>query len=374
MIQDRAQKSTVLRYAVGKRWLPQLEVDVLPRVHTAEVQKPLTDVDVLISLPDEFDGYRTLLVDCKTGKRESPITRALWLRGLMDQVSAPRGLCVFLKDKIEPDHRYSAAQFGVMLLTEEDFEQYIKTTGSYPDPVSSHMADIDLWELYFDIPSKFRVLKATIEFAKSGFWMCRHESEACRKTIAEVIRIRHELDPAKPLHTAVVCDLGALFMHSVSRIVSRLFVSYLQPRNRDELADALLTFLYGGRENYEHLNSLKKLVPTAGSAQNEKPLAPPEWDRFLQLIRHGLDAPTELPYSALLLRELGWSYLAEKSSLGFAELLAAEKRQAAKMAFLAIEYICIAAKLPPEFAATLCKALLDLQQPPARIATPAAKP
>ena len=256
-----------------------------------------------------------------------------------------------------------------MLLTEEDFEQYVRATGPQPDAASSYTADIGLWDRYFDIPSKFRALMGTIEFAKSGFWMCRHESEACRKTIAEFIRIRPELDPAQSLHTAVVCDLTALFMHSVSRIVSRLFASYLQPRSRDELAEALLAFLYGGRENYEHLNSLKRLVQTVGTTHNGKPLAPPEWDRFLQLIRHGLDAPTELPNSALLLRELGWSYLAEKDLLGFGQLLAAEKRQAAKMAFLAMEYVCVAAKLPPEFATKLCKALLDLQQPPSRAAT-----
>jgi hypothetical protein len=370
MIKDRAQKSLVLKYAVGKRWLPQLEVDVLPRVSTSDAQKPLTDVDVLISLPDEFDGYRFLLVDCKTGKRESPITRALWLRGLMDQVGAARGLCVFLKEKIEQDHRYTAAQFGVLLLTEEEFEQYVRTTGGPAQPSSSHAADIDLWDRYFEIPDKFPALRQTIEFAKFGYWMCKHESEACRKTIAEAIRIRPELDPGKSSHLAIACDLSALFMHSLSRIVARVFASYLQPRSRDELADALLTLLYGGRENYEHLNSLRKLVSTAqgtaiqGGPLDGRSLAPPEWDRFLQLVRHGLDIPTELPNSPLLLRELGWSFLADKPSYQFAEMLAGEKRQAAKMAFLGVEYICLAAKLPPEFAANIGRLLLELQQPP----------
>lgn len=207
MIQDRAQKALILRYAVGKRWLPQLEVDVLPRVPTSEAQKPLTDVDVLASIPDEFDAYRTLLADCKSGKRESPITRALWLRGLMDQVSATRGLCVFGKEKIEPDHRYNAAQFGVMLLTEAELEQYVKATAG--EAGDSYAADIELWDRYFDVPSKFPALRGTIEFAKSGFWMCRHEAEACRKTIAEAIRVRPELDPVKPPHVAIVCDLPA---------------------------------------------------------------------------------------------------------------------------------------------------------------------
>jgi hypothetical protein len=61
-------------------------------------------------------------------------------------------------------------------------------------------------------------------------------------------------------------------------------------------------------------------------------------------------------------------------NLGFATLLSAEKRQAAKMALLGAEYIAHAGKLPPEFAAIATKTLLDVQQPPSQTATVAAKP
>jgi hypothetical protein len=202
--------------------------------------------------------------------------------------------------------------------------------------------------------------------------MCATESEACRRCVAESLRIRPEVDPAKAEHVALIFDLAAVFTHSLAKIVARVFSSYLQPNNWDELSDALLTFLYGGRENYEHLNSLRKMI-TSSQPANGRPLTLPEWDRFLQLVRHGLDAPTELPYAALLLRELGWGFLGGTTKSAFAIAITSEKRQASKMALLAFEYIAQAGRLPPEFAVNATKLLLDLQQPPINISRPLAK-
>jgi hypothetical protein len=110
------------------------------------------------------------------------------------------------------------------------------------------------------------------------------------------------------------------------------------------------------------------------NVQNGKSLTLPEWDRFLQLVRHALDSPIELPYAALLLRELAWSFLVDKPSLAFANILAGEKRQAAKMALLGAEYISYAGKLPPEFGSIATKTLLDLQQLPSHTTLLGAKP
>jgi len=71
LVKDRAQKASALRYIVAKRWFPQLEIDVLPKISTTK-NKLITDIDVLGSVPDEFLGYRAFLFDCKSG-RESPI-------------------------------------------------------------------------------------------------------------------------------------------------------------------------------------------------------------------------------------------------------------------------------------------------------------
>src|SRR5258708_28410936 len=267
-------------------------------------------------MPDEFEGFRTLLLDCTT-KKDSPITRALWLRGLMDQLGATRGLCVVGNDRIERDHRYNAAQLGVVLLTGDDLTKYIAATSNGPTDNRSNLADIELWERFFRIGEKYRALNQAVEFSSSRYWMIRSDSEACRKTITWAMRIRPEIDPTKAEHVALVLDLAALFMHSLAKIVAKIFASYLQPKHRDDLSEALLTFLYGGSDNYEHLNSLKTLIGAQGGVQGERSLKLPEWARVLHLVRHALASPTEFPHAALLLREIAWSNLAEKRDLAF---------------------------------------------------------
>jgi hypothetical protein len=284
----------------------------------------------------------------------------------MDQLNATRGLCLFQRDTIESDHRYSAAQQDVLLLTQGEFATYAAATGSKPDSSRACSAEIERWEMYFEVAKKFPALAPTISFCTSGYWMCRGESEACRKIVAEAIRVKSELDPNRPEHAAVMFDLAALFSHSLTRVVNRIFASYLQPKNRDILSDALLTFLYGGRENYELMNSMRKLIATA-SAATDKPLTLPEWDRFLQLIRSGLDSPTEIAFVPLLLREVGWSFLG-KQQLEFAAVLATENRQAAKLSLLAAKYIIKAWKYPPEFATLATELLLSLQPTPGQTA------
>src|SRR5690242_1495801 len=118
MMQDRKQKADALSYAVQNRWLPQLELDLLPFVSTARSSKAVTDIDVLACIPDRFDGFHYLLIDCKTRKKESPVSRFFWLRGVMDRFYPARGMCLFSRPNIEPDHRYMAAQQSVTLLTE----------------------------------------------------------------------------------------------------------------------------------------------------------------------------------------------------------------------------------------------------------------
>ena len=67
-------------------------------------------------------------------------------------------------------------------------------------------------------------------------------------------------------------------------------------------------------------------------------------------------------------------FLVEKPSLAFANVLAGEKRQPAKMALLGAEYISYAGKLPPEFGSIATKILLDLQQLPSHTTVLGARP
>ena len=362
-MKDRTQKASALRYIVAKRWFPQLEIDVLPKISTTTKNKLITDIDVLGSVPDEFLGYRAFLFDCKSGQRESPINRTLWLRGLMDRVHATRGLLI-LSDKknIQRDHRISAAELDISIVKEGEFGILANATDGYLPVGVSSVAELDNWEIFFSIPERFPKLEEMVTFSRSAFWMCESPAEACRKTIAILRKAHPELDPAKALHTALFGDFVALFLHALARLSLQIFMSYLQPSNRDDLAEALLLLLYGGRDSYELANQLRKLVPREKqNGGDEKELTPPEWDKFVQLTRHILDAPRQALFAPLLAREVAWNYINGKDSIEFASCLAFEQPQSGKFCLLAAEYLGKAAKVPPEFAEKYSKQFLEIQ-------------
>ena len=364
MMQDRALKATALQLLASKRWFSQLEVVVLPQLSTGSSKKALTDIDVLGLIPDDLGSYRSILIDCKTLKGQSPVARVLWLRGVMDELTATRGVCVLKAEKVEADHRITAANLDVLLIAEKELDAYIAAVGGRPTGTGANSADIDLWERFIDIPSKYKGLEPAVSFSSSQYWMTRSPAASCRKALVTLRRLRGELDPVKPEHLAVVADMAALFLVSVTGIVNTVFGSHLQPKEKGELSDALLSIVYGGKDTYEILNSMRRLVKVRLPETMSDDLSLPEWNRFVQFIREGLEAPIESARAPLIMREIAWSYLKEPADFVFAKTLANESLLAAKYALLGTEYLCRACKLPPEFASILCNQILALQTVP----------
>jgi len=366
MIKDRALKATALQYLASKRAFPQLEVAVSPQVTTgsggSRKAPPLTDVDVLGLIPDDFEAFRSLLIDCRTLKNQSPIARAFWLRGLMDELNAKRGLCVLRGEKVEADHRIAAARLDVLLVTEEEFGLYIDATGGKANGVGAHAANVELWESFFEVRSRYPSLAEAIEFSTSYFWQPKTAAAAARRTLAVLRRLRGELDPAKAQHVAIVINMAALFLIAMAGVVMNVFTSYLQPKVMHELSDALLMILYGGKETYDSLNAMRRLVKITNEPDQSEDLSLPEWDRFVQFVRETLEAPTELARAPLILRELAWAHLSGSPDYGFAGILSTESPRAAKYALLGAEYLCRAAKLPPEFGTQIGDRLLAIQK------------
>lgn len=366
MIKDRGLKSQALRYVVAKGWFPQLELEIIPSNSVAPKDRPITDIDVLALIPDECFSYQKLLIDCKTKKGESPITRALWQRGVMDHLRANRGICILDRKAVELDHRHAAAQFNVLVLTETQFTAYAEATGVKRDAAVGHTADIGLWETFFSIPSRFAALDPGIRFSSASYWMSPTAADRCRKTIAMIGKLGSELDPNHKEHKCLVADLCSLFLLATAELVNDLFVSDLFPDTRDLLSDALLLRLYGGRERYEFQNELRKrLLSSRASESVPDDLSLPEWDSFMQFFRSCLDAPLEMLRTPLLMREVAWHFLTDSPDLNYASTLALAQPQAAKFAVLGSNYLCNAAKLPHEFAELQEEILLGLQTPPA---------
>lgn len=400
-MQDRTQKNAALRYVVAKRWLPQLELDVSTYITIAKTATSITDIDVFASVPDDFVGFRSVVIDCKTKKGESPISRALWQKGLMERLGADRGVCVLRIRKIEADHRYTAAQLGVTLLAESEFAAYAGATAVDYSTALGAIAEIDRWDAFFGIGSRFQKLEPAIKFSRSGFWMSETAAEACTRTIILASALRPELDPERPEHVAIVADLTALLLHALARIVVSIFAAYLQPGQQTDLSRALRYFLYGGKSAYDHLNRIKRMIVESraatgigGTAREAPPafsermpsdratntrstarspqdaavrdLQLPEWDRFVELVRQLLDAPLEVSRAPLLLREIGWAALGTSTGgtdgvTAYARTLALASPQGARFAVLGLDYLSRAAKLPKEFNDVITARLLSAQ-------------
>jgi hypothetical protein len=361
-MRDRDQKQKALQLSVANRWFPQLEVDVEPGRSLSTDAPFVTDLDVLSSIPDPFTGFRSIVFDCKTGPRESPVNRSLWLIGVLQRLQADHGFCILKRNSIELDHRLMATRMRVILLTEEEFDLYARTmTPEYALPLGA-VAELTAWESFFAIPARFPKLVSGVKFIRSGYWMVDDAAEACRKTLHALRSLHPEFDPAKREQVALFFDFCSLFARSLAIVAAQLFKAYLQPKNQSSLSDALLVMLYGGRDAYDHRNELFRFVKSKAAEQPPQDLSLPEWERFLQLARQLLDAPTEVQRVPLILREVGFSFLSDKPSFSFAQELCQETAQGARFALMIADYLCRATKLPPEFIKIADDTLLPLQR------------
>lgn len=362
MLHDRAQKANVLKLCISKRWLPQIEIDVEPKGRTAKEKYLLTDMDVMAYVPQTISGFERIIFDCKSGRKESAISRAFWLRGLMDKVGANQGF-VILNNKvsISRDHRINASELSVSLLHENDFEVLSSSLGGSLNYIGAASAEIENWEKFFALNAKYPQLQDYLQFSKSSYWMIRDPGEQCRKTVAKLRALKAELDPDKPEHLSIFADAICLFVLSLSQLTLKIFLSFLHPSSQSELSDALLAVIYGGYENLEAAKKLRRISLQLGDDEHVSVF--PELEKLEQLARELLQSPPQALSSAMLAREVGMGFLSEAQGNSFAQTLSAEQPYAVKFCLLSAEYLCKACKLPPDFGIHFSNLFLNLYQP-----------
>ena len=361
MIKDRDQKAKALRFAVANRWFPQMELEVSAHGSLAQKVASVTDLDVFACVPDQFSGYRSVVFDCKTKAKESPVNRALWLLGVMERMGADQGFCILKKSSIDLDHRLMAGKRGVVLLSEDEFDLYMTATTDLSMSAGSNVEQLSTWDTFNSLGHSFPKLTEGVLFARMNYWMIEDAAEACRKTLAVIRALHGELDPSQRSHVALFLDLCSLFARSLAIIVCHVFKAYLHPNSQADLSDALLVMLYGGREAYQYRNDLYKLVKARNGEAAVPDLSLPEWDRFLRLVRQLLDAPLAVQGVPLILREVAFGTLNDDKPLAFAKRLCAENAQSTRFALLIPGYLVRAAHLPPEFGTIADNALIGLQ-------------
>lgn len=334
-----------------------MEAEIYSNEGISNVKKAITDIDVLALVPSNSGNFEMILGDCKTLKNQSPISRALWMKGLMSWMNAGKGI-ILLDKKIEQDHKLAASNVNVNLLSESDFEKYATCTSSNYKTVESAICSPDIWEEYYNIYTRFPNLKTSINFVKNDFWNKFDYRIKLRHTLLAIREIKNELNPDHPIHLMLLTDYISLFSIAISYAVCDIFNQYLLPESKDQLSENLKILIWGGIESYKYYNSLYNMVSHAPNSD----LRLPEWDSFIQLIRQCLEQPYATSEVPLILREIAFEFTnKEKSTWMFSSKLAGQNLQAAKFALLISEYFCLATKIPPEFKSIITKRLLEIQ-------------
>lgn len=300
--------------------------------------------------------------DCKTLKNQSPISRALWLKGLMELTGASKGM-VILEKSIENDHKLAAESINVALLSDADLDIYIKCTSDYIEQPKSSLCLEDNWDKLFTISQKYPGIKPAFDFSKSDFWNKKSSNSKLRKVLGLTKEIKSELNPDNELHVAFIVNMISLFAISLNNIVSNIFNQYLLPTTKDQLSEELKVLIWGGFESFNFQDKLRKLISQKGGLP-ETDLSLPDWDIFLQLIRNCLEKPHSTTIIPLLLKELAFYYLTEdslKKEMSYLSKLASNDLYTAKFAYLTSTYFCQATRIPQEFNEIISDHLLKLQ-------------
>lgn len=356
MIKDRFLKIKVIEYFVRRNWYPHMEVNVLSQTQISAAPKLVTDIDTLALAPEVTGKNQIILGDCKTLKGQSGITRALWMKGLMEYFGANKGLILLTKD-IEKEHQLTANTFDVQLFSDDDFNFYSHATADYLTPLSSSLTNIDHWDSFMEIDKKFPRLKQLSEYARTNFWNDKISNSQVRSGLALLRGLKGELDPANKLHLSLVMHHYSLIAISLNQIISELFTRYVSLKTKDDLSNDLKIIIYGGIANYQYLNELRKKF--SGNTALDKDLALPEWDIFVELVRLAFENPMNFNVVPLYLKELSFCYLAiDPTEFTYAKTITEKDRHTSNFALRLSEYLNKASGLPPEFHEAYSKAIV----------------
>lgn len=347
MIQDRALKIKLLSFYIRKFWYPQLEVDILSKQRLSSNRKLITDIDVLALFPDVSGRFSLMLGDCKTLKGTSPISRTLWMKGLMEYLSAQKAI-VLLSKKVEKEHQLTATHLGVQLLSDSDFDVYSRHTADFSHNISSALADGENWDKFFQIKVQFPSLEPLFTFSKTNFWNEQSSHNKLRAGLFILNKSKGELNPDNNLHLAITLNHFSLIAIALNDIIADTFNRYLVSNSKEELDKDLKVIIWGGIENYDYLNGLRHKF--ANSQIGENDLTLPNWDEFIEFIRLGLEHPLGFNLLPLYLKEQAFAYLSDDAALNYAKILLDKERYLSVFALRLSEYLVRASKLPPEFA------------------------
>ncbi|NVK20705.1 MAG: hypothetical protein HWE30_18605 [Methylocystaceae bacterium] len=345
--QDRYQKEMAIRYAVATDQVPFLEVLVPNKSEISDVEKRITDIDVM-AIDLRHDGsIKKTIIDCKDRNKMSAINRSFWAAGLMQYTSSDQSI-VILRNTPEEAHRLSAKQINVQLFDETNFISFARSQKIDFDKSNSYCSDIENWHKFEDIFLKWKVFSDIGTFMNCNVPLTKEYDKTFRGLISHLRHIRGELDPKKNEHMALYSNAVFCITFCISPLVND-FKNVFDPRHdRKQFESMLRYFIWGGRESY--LLRLKLKYNLSGGNNDTVEFELREWNRFLELFRTLLEAPTLIPECCLPAKEISFRNLdeiSEEKDLRVKELLTKNKR-IRQFLFSISEYTMRATGIPPE--------------------------
>ena len=350
MIKDRQQKEMLYRHFRAQGWMAQLEVPIVTARGVSKTAPPVTDVDVLGFRPSPELKWQLVIGDCKTRRRESPVNRVLWVRGLQEAMGAASSIVVLQREQgaeIERDHKLFADRLDVLLIQEDEFGVYDRAV-LYPAGSASSGESIDALDaLRVEIGAKFPALREFVQWVMCDAWAIADHAIVLRRLLGRVRDVRGEFDPRRDDHFALILEVAAGLAIPFATLVGQVFRGYLKPDQRGTLEEAVRVIVWGGREQYEFYNVLRRQVLAARKGEAPETLALPAWDQFLELLRAYLEAPHLSFRTPQLLRGTAVGVINGKSSDVLSRV---DDRLLLHLALRLTLYLCQAAELPPDAA------------------------
>ncbi len=350
MIKDRDLKELLYRHFRAQGWMAQIEVSIATEKGVSKNTPQVTDIDVLGIRPSAELKWFMIIGDCKTQRKLSPVNRVLWVRGLQEAIRASSSILLLKRDnttQIERDHRLFADRLGVMLLQEDEFGTYARAI-LYPSGSSGFRDSIDDLEvLREELSNKFPKLKSFVKWITSESWAVLDHSLLLRQVLGQMRGIRGEIDPRRDDHLALICESTAVFGMAFASLVGRVFHGYLKPDQREVLDDAARMIIWGGRDQYEFYNSLRRQLIAAKGGDPEDRLALPKWDEFLELLRSFLEIPHLAFQIPQFLRSIAIGLMTVKTE---AVLSTINNQMLLHLGLRLLLYVCHAAEFPSDAA------------------------
>jgi hypothetical protein len=307
-----------------------------------------TDLDVLGVQVSIESGLTKVIADCKSGRRDRPIGRMFWLKGVSEFFVADRAMLV-RENNVNDGVRQLAARLGITVLAPDDLQQM---QGLHPDShvtdssspigvlfdrvqVASHLAAFNGLD---------RRLDDLLEFLQFDYWVY-DQHRNLTQVVAHLNDASKKLDPKNPVHVAMVFDFAWEYIVTLIAAIEYIRSAFLVDPDR-----GLQEYMFGGaielREKQETANALRALAP---ERSDQVGYLPQYYANLRELLIRFMRRPGQVQ-TALRYSELACAFAVARKRVTIEEAFGARfDPVSAKLAADVIGFLVAAADLDPRF-------------------------